>query len=448
MRRASSTLAFAVALVLPSLAAAQAPRYTPLFLGPFGPGRINERGEVLGRITVGGAERGLVVRAGEPYRLLPLPAGMISSYAIDLNDAGAIVGAVGASSSPEFGGQAAVWDPDGGGGYTVRVLGRLPGHVSSRATAVNNLGDIVGYSSNGTYRYPVLFTAPGGVMDLSATGVFDPVDLNDQRVLVDHSFTARRLDLDTMIAEDLGVPAPPGGPRYLATRAEAINEANQVAGAAILATSTTCDRQAARYTDGVGWQIFSTCGPNNSAYDMNDLGDVIMRLNVANYVRLEGAGTFLIEDLIVHDIGHWYLINSFGIAINNARQMVVWGQNPTTGQSGALLLMPQGAAAVPENDAGPSVSPALLFAAAPNPMNRMTTIRYELRDAARVSLTIHDAAGRLVRRLRDGTPEEAGFHVAAWDGRDERGHAVGSGVYSSRFAAGSEVRSIQLVLVR
>jgi hypothetical protein len=128
--------------------------------------------------------------------------------------------------------------------------------------------------------------------------------------------------------------------------------------------------------------------------------------------------------------------------------MVVWAQNPTTGQSGALLLTPLGAASLPENTAGAPASPALLLSAAPNPMNPMTTIRYELRDAARVRLTIHDATGRLVRRLLDGTPEEAGYHVVEWNGRDESGHAVGSGVYSGRLAAGNDVRSIQLVLVR
>ena len=70
------------------------------------------------------------------------------------------------------------------------------------------------------------------------------------------------------------------------------------------------------------------------------MGDVIMRLNLANYVTLEGSGTFLVEDLIVPQVGHWYLLNGFGVSINNARQMVVWGSNPTTGQSGPLLLTP------------------------------------------------------------------------------------------------------------
>ena len=441
--------AFAVLVLaaLPAIAAAQSPRYVPEFLGPFPAGKINSRGEMVSGIAVGSATRALVVRAGAPHELLPLPAGMTSSIALDLNDGGVIVGAVSPSTSPEFSGRAAAWTPAGSGGYTVRLLGELPGHAISRATAVNIPGDIVGYSSNGTYRYPVLFTAPGGVLDLSATGVFDPVDLNDQRVLVDHSFTAKRLDLDTMIAEDLGVPAPPGGPRYVATRAEVINESGQVAGAAILATSTSCDRQGARYSDGVGWEIFSSCGPYNSVSDMNDLGDVIMRLNLAPYVRLEGAGMYRVEDLIVQDIGHWYVVNSFGLGINNARQIVVWANNQATNQSGAVLLTPEDVTAIADPPAGAPPA-ALALRAVPNPFQASTSIRFELAAAGAVTLSIHDTAGRLVRRLDAGTFRRAGSQAMVWNGLDEGRRPVASGIYTCRLDAGGTSRTARLVRLR
>jgi hypothetical protein len=148
------------------------------------------------------------------------------------------------------------------------------------------------------------------------------------------------MNLDTMIVEDLGVPV--GLPsNYLATRAVAINESGQVCGQAILTTSTSCDRVAARFTDGVGWQVFSGCGSANGAYDMNDLGDVVMRLNVSPFVRFEGLGTFRIEDLISEDGGHWFVINGVGLAIDGARRMAVPATNLTTGESGLVLLTPQ-----------------------------------------------------------------------------------------------------------
>lgn len=332
----------ALMIALPAPAAlAGGPAYTVEFLGTGqGVAAMNESGVVVGNSTVTGGLRAWVASSGSPLALLPLPPGHVGSWATDINDAGVIVGAAGPFYSPEFSGQAIAWLPDGAGGYTAQLLGVLPGHVRSDARGLNNVGDIVGFSSNGSYRYPVRFRIGLPPIDLTATGLFDPTDVNDQRVVIDHSFTTKRLDLDTMIVDDLGVPV--GQPsNYLATTGAAINDSNQVAGNAILTTSTSCDRQAALYTNGVGWQILSGCGPYNGAVDINDHGDVVMQLNIAPYVRFAGGGTYLLEDLIVDTgPGHWYLVNSFGQAINNARQIGAWGNNPTTGQSGAILLTP------------------------------------------------------------------------------------------------------------
>jgi hypothetical protein len=325
--------------LLTAQAGAQAPQYTAELLGSaINAASMNGSAQVVGTVS-SPATRGFVAGPGQPLTLLPLPPGRVSSWANEINDGGSIAGAVSSSVTPEFGGVAAVWHPDGSGGYSVVELGMLPGHQRSNATALNDVGDIVGYSVQNSFRIPVLF-APGGVQSLLSTGIFDPRDVNDQRVLVDGSFTAKLLDLGTMLVTDLGVPT--GLPsNYMATSAAAINESGQVCGQAILATSTDCDRQAARYGPGVGWQIFSSCGKYNGEVDMNDLGDVIMQLNVAPYVRFEGLGTFLIEDLIENTVGHWYVINGYGLAIDNARRMVVPAHNQVTGESGLLLLTPK-----------------------------------------------------------------------------------------------------------
>src|SRR5688572_2294278 len=340
-----STLSLGVcALATAALASAQSapPRYTAEFLGEaIGAAAMNGAAEVVGTVT-SPATRAFVAGPGLPMRLLPLPPGRISSVANDINENGAIAGAVSSSTSPDFGPMAAVWIPDPLGGYVVVELGVLSGDIGSQATALNDVGDIVGWSKDGMFRYPVLFGHPAradralAIHDLSATGIFDPSSINNQRVLVDNSFTVKRLDLNTMTVTDLGVPT--GLPQnYMATRSSAINELNQVSGQAILATSTSCDRQAARFTDGVGWEIFSGCGPYNGAVDLNDLGDVVMQLNLYPYVRFEGLGTFRIEDLIDESGGHWYVINGYGLAINNARQIVVPAHNLATSQAGLIL---------------------------------------------------------------------------------------------------------------
>ncbi len=333
-----ANLALALCIGAGGAAALAQPRYEARFLGGAGGvAAMNESAVVVG-VTTSSGQRAWVADPG--FRLLPLPPGMRSSVANDVNELGQIVGAIGPSDySVEFGGKAALWTPDGQGGYDVEILSGLSGESISLATALNNVGDIVGYSMVGMYRSPVLFRSGGSAVDLTPTGIFDPSDVNDRRFVVDHSFTVKRLNLNTMTVENLGVP--PGS--YLATTAEAINESNQVAGVAILTSGGNCDRVAARYTDGVGWEILSPCGQWNGANDLNDLGDVVMRQNIAPYVRFEGLGTFQIETLINDPpIGHWYVVNSSGLAINNSRRMAVFAHNPQTGEAGAVLLTPVG----------------------------------------------------------------------------------------------------------
>lgn len=439
MRIPLSCLAALAAFALP--APALVPTYTPQFLGAADHiDAMNGGGDVVGWVTSGGATRGFVVGPGHPYLLLPLPVGMLSSFANDINEAGVIVGAVGPGSSPPYylGGRAASWTPDAAGGYTVTLLGELPGHISSLATAINNLGDIVGFSSNGTFRYPVLFAA-GGPIDLSATGLFDPTDVNDERVVVDHSYTARRLDLDTMNIEDLGVP--PGN--FRSTRAEAISASGVVVGAAIIATSTNCDHVAARY-GAAGWQVLSGCGQFNSAYDVNVLGDAIMQLNLAVWVDLSGFGTYRVEDLISTAGGQWFVINAYGNALNDARQIAVLAYNPTTGESGAVLLRPEAPTAVAETSAA---SAAVRLAAQPSPFRDATTVSFELSRPGWAVLSLHDVAGRRIAVLADRA-FAAGAASVTWDGRDSSKRAMPAGIYFARLETETGMAARQVVKLR
>jgi hypothetical protein len=85
--------------------------------------------------------------------------------------------------------------------------------------------------------------------------------------------------------------------------------------------------------------------------------------------------------------------------------------------------------------------------ALPNPFNPLTEIRCELPRAARARLTIYDLGGRLVRRLLD---EErlAGAFGARWDGCDDAGRALPSGVYFARLTADGHESVRKLVLAR
>jgi hypothetical protein len=73
----------------------------------------------------------------------------------------------------------------------------------------------------------------------------------------------------------------------------------------------------------------------------------------------------------------------------------------------------------------------------PNPFNPVTTIHYSLAEGGRVSITVFDVDGRQVRVLVDAE-REAGPHSITWDGRNDRGQSLASGVYFVRYRAGAE----------
>jgi hypothetical protein len=90
---------------------------------------------------------------------------------------------------------------------------------------------------------------------------------------------------------------------------------------------------------------------------------------------------------------------------------------------------------------------ARLLEARPNPFNPATTIGYSLRDGGNAELAIFDLAGRRIRTLVSGDVR-AGGHEAVWDGRDDRGDPVGSGVYFYRLRVGEAVETRRMVLVK
>jgi hypothetical protein len=69
-----------------------------------------------------------------------------------------------------------------------------------------------------------------------------------------------------------------------------------------------------------------------------------------------------------------------------------------------------------------------LFQNYPNPFNAETTLSFQNPTAAPVLVTIYNARGQKVRTLLDAW-EAPGFHLIGWDGMDEMGVPVASGIY-------------------
>ena len=86
--------------------------------------------------------------------------------------------------------------------------------------------------------------------------------------------------------------------------------------------------------------------------------------------------------------------------------------------------------------------------AAPNPFNPRTTIRYSVAGPSPVFLRIFDLSGALVRNLINGKTQGPGWFSVDWDGRDQKGRAVSSGVYLYRFETGDYTETRRLTLIR
>ena len=83
----------------------------------------------------------------------------------------------------------------------------------------------------------------------------------------------------------------------------------------------------------------------------------------------------------------------------------------------------------------------------PNPFNPNTEIAFGLKSDGFMNLSIYDAAGRLVRELINES-RPAGPYATVWNGKDQNGSAVASGVYFYRLTANEFEETRKMILLR
>jgi|GEM_PF-3937367 len=83
----------------------------------------------------------------------------------------------------------------------------------------------------------------------------------------------------------------------------------------------------------------------------------------------------------------------------------------------------------------------------PNPFNATTTISYSLPQDAEVRLDIYNVAGQKVRTLIEEN-QSAGIHSLVWDGRNDSGQPVASGLYFYRLKAGEFLETRRMTLLK
>ena len=133
----------------------------------------------------------------------------------------------------------------------------------------------------------------------------------------------------------------------------------------------------------------------------------------------------------------WYVTDagaSGGVAASAPVRIAVFGPYGTGAATGV-------AAGAPANRV------MHLYASQPNPFPVSTTVRFDLYRNEDVHLAVYDVTGRRVRTLMDRPGLPAGAYATPWDGRDDGGRSVPSGVYFYRLETGHDAQTSRVVRV-
>jgi len=135
---------------------------------------------------------------------------------------------------------------------------------------------------------------------------------------------------------------------------------------------------------------------------------------VGGWVDVEGSPSARVGALLPRLGSVWMGGDFLGTADGSSEGVIVWHPSLATGVDGPITPRVSGVESV-----------------FPNPFNPQTTVRLAISRAGTASVEIFDVRGRRVRTLLDGAVE-AGRHDLVWNGTDDHGRTVSSGVYFVR----------------
>ncbi|MDY0150659.1 MAG: FlgD immunoglobulin-like domain containing protein [Candidatus Cloacimonas sp.] len=99
-----------------------------------------------------------------------------------------------------------------------------------------------------------------------------------------------------------------------------------------------------------------------------------------------------------------------------------------------------------EDDIAPATV-ALCMMAYPNPFMCNTTVSYKLSQSAQTELNIYNIRGQLVRKLVN-EPLSSGQHTVTWDGKDDNGKPLASGMYLCRIISAGKQETHKMLLMK
>ncbi|NIT61527.1 MAG: T9SS type A sorting domain-containing protein [Aliifodinibius sp.] len=118
-------------------------------------------------------------------------------------------------------------------------------------------------------------------------------------------------------------------------------------------------------------------------------------------------------------------------------------------ESGGQFTVLNGPATGIETAGDPAALPTELSVGQnyPNPFNPATRIRYALPRSEKVEVVVYDVSGQAVKSLIS-QHQPAGYHTLTWDGKNDAGNKVSSGLYYYRVVAGKHTVIKKMILLR
>jgi tetratricopeptide (TPR) repeat protein len=155
----------------------------------------------------------------------------------------------------------------------------------------------------------------------------------------------------------------------------------------------------------------------------------------------------------LYDLGtiYWYFLDDPKTGENYLRQLISAFPKDDLSIS-ALATLGEWKPDAPQKPA-PTESPDAIPVAFsllqnyPNPFNPETEIQYSLPDAGKVSIKIYDIQGREVQTLVE-TSQPAGVHTIKWNGQDQNGLNVASGMYFYRILYNGKILNKKMMIIR
>ncbi len=194
------------------------------------------------------------------------------------------------------------------------------------------------------------------------------------------------------------------------------------------------------FYDGIEWTVYTD--ENSGLVSSNTFSVIVDHSNIAWIGTDAGVSRFDGETWTTFTTENSGLCDNKVNAIAVEKNNTIWfgTDNGVSRYTGEII-----ATGVDEDDEIPEALPVIN--SYPNPFNPTTTIEFTLPESGFTTLSIYNISGQIVRELAAGYMT-VGTRSLTWDGRDDSGETVSSGIYITRLVAGKQIAAGRMILLK